>query len=73
LWITTIKGEKDCWAPLGFGDVMPGLMAFMFVWDAFLILVDSPFFQRELALETQAKIIPLTSKHSEDTINKYFC
>lgn len=66
---TTIKEQRDCQASLGFGDVVLGLMAVVFVQGALLSLVDLPFFQRELALETQAKIIPLTSKHSEETIN----
>lgn len=69
----TIREQENDWAPLGFSDVIMNLVAYVFECDAFLILMDSPSFQWELALETQAKFIPLTSKYSEDITNKDFC
>lgn len=58
----TIKEQENGWASLGFRDVIMSLTSYVFECDTFLILMDSRSIQKELALETQAKIIPLTSK-----------
>lgn len=50
-----IKEQENGRASVDCSDVMTNPTPHIFEWDAFLILMDSPSFQRELALETHAK------------------